>query len=98
MSRRDRRQPHQPGPVHPAPRPAPDLPPQDAQEPDTGVPADATGEAPPAVVVSPASPVARYRARVRIFVGGGRSFAPGDEIPASVAADGLRRGEHFEVI
>jgi hypothetical protein len=84
--------------VQSAPRPALDLPAQPAQEPDTGAAAVATGEAPPAVVASPAQPVARFRARVRIFVGGGRSFAPGDEIPASVAADGLRRGEHFEVI
>lgn len=99
MSRRDRRQTHRPGPSpQDATSPALDLPTQAAQEPDTGAAPVAMGEAPSAVVAPPSAPVTRYVARVRIFTGGGRSFAPGDEIPASLAADGLREGEHFDRI
>jgi len=101
VSRRDRRQTIQPGPVSPAPRPVLDLPPVaapaepplDAPEmPLAGDPVAATSEAPSPVEASLPEPPARFRARVLISAGGGEIYPPGEEVPARRAREFLATG------
>lgn len=104
MSRRDRDN-RRPGQApHPAPRPVVDPAPASVAEmPSAAPPAPAQGAPVPGLPLplsepsaAPVEPVVRFRARVRILAGVLGEFAPGDEIPAAVAADGLREGEHFD--
>lgn len=104
MSRRDRDN-RRPGPVpQTAPRPAVDPTPAAVAEmplaappaPAQGAPAPGPSLPPSDPPAAPARPPVRFLARVRILAGVLGSFAPGDEIPETVAVDGLREGEHFD--
>lgn len=89
-----------------APPPAPGVLPPDASDVDAGpaplqppaVPLaglalDDAAEALLAPLAIPAAPAPRFIARVRIHAGA--TYEPGDEIPESVAADGLTDGVEY---
>lgn len=93
-----------------APPPAPVVPPPDASDvddvrdplPPPTAPVEGSSAtldaapSPPASDDAPAaSPAPRFVAVVRILAGRDGEFAPGDEIPAHVAADGLTEGVHW---
>ena len=87
MARRDRR---------PGFRPEAPAPPQPPPVPVVASPSAAAPLPPPAPPVEPlvAPPAAPLRLVALTSIHGGRIYAPGDEIPASIAAQ-LSEGEHW---
>lgn len=87
MARHDRRPGH---------RPEASQPPQPPPVPVVASPSAAAPLPPPAPPVEPpaAPPAAPLRLVALTSIHGGRIYAPGDEIPASIAAQ-LSEGEHW---
>ncbi len=91
MARRDR---------HMGPRPEAPTPPPLAPQPVAALPLAepiAAPLLPPAPAVEPLSPAPPLRLVALTSIHGGRIYAPGDEIPASIAAQ-LTEGEHWHRI